>query len=93
MERWSQGPNVQDQGLKKFEAKAENRPSRGQEQKCSKPRLRTKGTILQVFSEKKKRVIAQEPHIFGEISRDLQNKKLKTKIKIVGYFPFSRIKK
>ena len=55
MERWSQGPNVRDQGLKKSETKAKNRPSRGQEQKCSRPRLRTKDTILQVCSPKKKK--------------------------------------
>ena len=54
-QRWSRGHKAQSQGhTKKSEAKhspSEDRPSRSQEQECSRPRPRTQA---QVFSEKKK---------------------------------------
>ena len=84
---WSRGHKARGQGQehkKKFEAKAknsssENRPSRGQGQECSRPRLKTKNTggkcstkkkVFKIFirrSKNKKNKVFN--HIFQPIAR------------------------
>ena len=83
---------------KRSEAKnclIEDRPSKGQEQECSRPKI--KDTILQVVSKKRK-VITQKPHIFYKILGDLKKKviELETEVKVkfsLVIFVFHKSKK